>query len=216
MLSPYANFIACDCETGGLPNKTKKAVTDIALTEIALVAIDSDLNIVEKASWLIAPYKDDLTYDYQAQVVSGISKQMCIDQGLQIKDVHKEVVAFLKRYKKGSSLPVILGHNIIKFDADFLLNFFEFCGDDFMKYVNDEPEDTIKWARLAWTESTNFKLGTCCENAGVVHTEAHRALPDTVATAELWIKFLKNLRGEGQPSVTTNAPQKRFRHEFEF
>lgn len=217
MKSPYTNFISCDVETGGLPNKTKRAFDDIALTEIALVAINSELEIVEEKSWLIKPYKTNLIYDKGAEISTGISKQMCEEKGMDLKDAIKEIVLFLKKYKAGSSLPIIFGHNFIKFDAAFLLNMFAFCKDDLMKYVNAEPEDTLKWARLCWTESTNYKLGTCTENAKITLIDAHRALNDTVATAKLWIYFMKNLRGTfTQSSNADNGIQRKFRDEFVF
>lgn len=212
MLSPYANFIVVDCETGGLPNKNSKAVYDVALTEIACVAINSSLEIVDQQSWMVKPYKDGLEYNPKAAEASGITKQMVEEQGEDIFGVQKEVVKFLKKYKQGSSLPVILGHNFIKFDSEFMLNLFEFCKDDLLKYVNSEPEDTIKWARLMWPESTNYKLGTCCENAGITLINAHRALTDTIATAQLWIHFMKNLRGQGN---SLEKEEKKFRHTFE-
>lgn len=213
MLSPYQNFIICDFETGGLPSKTKKAVYDVAVTEIALVAINSKLEIVEQASWLVKPYKEGLEYNPAAAAASGITKQMTEEQGEDIFFVQKEIVKFLKKYKQGSSLPVMGGHNFIKFDSEFMLNLFEFCKDDLLKYVNNDPEDTIKWSRLMWPESTNYKLGTCCENAGITLTNAHRALSDTVATAELFIYFMKNLRGIN--SSTSKTEEVKFRHTFE-
>lgn len=214
MQSPFCNFIVIDVETGGLPNKTKKAVYDIALTEVAFVTVSSELEIIDQKAWLIKPYKEDLIYDKAAELASNISKQMCIDQGMDLLVAQKEMVSFLKKYKYGSRSPVVLGHNFIKFDADFMLNSFEFCKDDLMKYVSQEPEDTIKWSRLCWQESVNYKLGTCCENAGIQLIDAHRAMTDTLATAKLWIHFQKNLRGQGQTSIKNNEV-KSFRNGFE-
>jgi DNA polymerase III alpha subunit (gram-positive type) len=211
--SKYQNYISCDVETGNLLSKTKRAVFDVALTEIALVAINKDLEIVDQASWLIKPYSETAEYAKGAEIASGISKQMCEDQGRDIKEVCKEVIQFLKKYKSGSSLPVIFGHNFLAFDSYFVSNFFEYCGEDLMKCVNSEPEDTIKWARMCWQESVNYKLGTCCENAGITLKDAHRALTDTIATAKLFIHFMKNMRGVGVASSVADV--KKFRHTFE-
>jgi DNA polymerase III alpha subunit (gram-positive type) len=213
MKSPYCNYISCDVETGGLINSKKLAVYDIALTEIALVAINDSLEIVEQKSWLIKPYSNDLEYNEEAAKVSGITKEMCVKQGQDIKIVCKEAIDFLKKYKKGTSLPIIFGHNFVNFDSEFISNMFELCKEDLMKYVNPVPEDTMKWARLCWTESTNYKLGTCCENAGITLVDAHRALTDTISTAKLWIYFMKNLRGLN--TNINNKEEKRFRNGFE-
>lgn len=214
MKSPFTNFIVIDVETGGLPNKDKKAVFDIALTEIAFVSVNKDLEIANSQCWLIKPYKEGLVYDKVAEMVSGISKQMCEEKGIDISIVVKEMIAFFKKCKEGSSLPVVLGHNFLRFDAAFMTNCFEFCKENLFKYVNEEAEDTIKWSRLCWPESANYKLGTCCSNAGISLQDAHRAGTDTEATARLWIYFMKNLRGKNIPINSIEAP-KRFRDTFE-
>ena len=212
MDSPYRNYLVIDTETGGLPKGDKKAVYDYALTEIAVVAVSQQLEIIDQTSWLIKPYKEDLLYEKKAEEVSGISQQMCINEGLDASEVHKYFLAMLKKHKVGSQLPVIVMHNM-RFDIPFLMNFFEFMKDDLTKYVKPEPEDTLKWARMCWPVSTNYKLGTCCENANITLQDAHRALTDTIATAKLWIYFQKNLRGVGQTSITKETP--RFRDTFE-
>jgi DNA polymerase III alpha subunit (gram-positive type) len=212
MLSKYGNFVSCDVETGGLLTATKKAIFDVALTEVALVAVNESLEITDSKSWLVKPYSDKAEYNKGAEMASGISKQMCEEKGEDIKIIHSEIRTFLKAQKSGNRLPVIFGHNFLNFDAHFMINLFEYCGDDLMKYVQDEPEDTLKWARMRWKESNNYKLGTCCENAGITLIDAHRAGSDTYATAQLWIHFMKNLRGENTKQL---EPTKRFRANFE-
>lgn len=213
MQSPYSSFIVIDVETGGLPNAKKKAVFDVALTEVAFVVVNKDLEITESKSWLIKPYKEGLKYNPEAAKTSGITKEMCEEQGMDLAIAVKEMIMFLKKHKDGSRLPVVLGHNFVKFDSEFMLNAFEFCKEDLLKYVQPEPEDTLKWARLAWTESTNYKLGTCCENVGITLQDAHRAMTDTVATAKLWVHFLKQLRGQGELITATSST--RYRDGFE-
>jgi len=213
MDSPYQNFVVIDIESGGLTGKDKKAVYDIALTEVAMVIVSKELEIIDQGSWLIKPYKEGLIFDKGAEIASGISRLMCEQQGLDLLASQQEMAKMLKKYKYGNKLPVVLGHNFIKFDADFMLNSFEFCKDDFMKYVNPEPEDTLKWARMTWQESVNYKLGTCCLNAGVTLVDAHRALSDSLATARLWIYFQNNLRGNNKSASST--PTKKFRETFE-
>jgi len=212
MKSPYSNFAVVDVETGGLPGKEKKAVYDIAITEIAFVIVDENLEIVERKSWLIAPYKEGLTYDKGAEIASGISRQMCEERGMNLVVAVREMIVILKKYKIGASLPVMLGHNFLKFDAEFMINMFQFCKEDLFKYVCADAEDTIKWSRLCWTESNNYKLGTCAQNAGITLKDAHRAGTDTEATALLWIHFMKSLRGQ---NISTMEPPKRFRVTFE-
>lgn len=215
MKSKYQNWLVCDVETGGLLSKDKKAVYDVALTEIALVAVNSNLEIVEQASWLIKPYKEGLIYEKGAEKASGISKQMCEEQGMELDLAFKEIKAFVARYKDGSSLPVVVGHNILKFDIFFLMNLFEYFKEDLGKYLCQDVEDTIKWSRYCWVESVNYQLGTCVANAGITLVNAHRALTDTVATAKLLIHFLKGMRGLNSNTKTTNGSTEKHRVSFE-
>ncbi len=212
MKSKYGNFIGIDTETVGLPNKSKAAFFDVALTEIAMVAVSEDLVIVDKKSWLIKPYKDGLEYSAEAAKISGITKEMCEEKGQDIQLVCKEVIQFLKKYKSESRLPVLFGHNFISFDIPFILNMFEFCKEDLTKYANPEPEDTLKWSRISFKELNNYKLGTVAEACGITMTEAHRALVDAEITAKIWIYFLKNLRGENNKVIKEKS---RFRATFE-
>lgn len=203
MFSKYHNFVVVDVETGGLPSKEKRAVHEIALTEVAIVAVSSNLEIVGQAAWLVKPYKEGLIYSKAAEETSGISLSMCEEKGVDIKIVCDGVTDFITKYKHGSALPVMLGHNFIKFDSEFMVNLFEINGLDLFKYVQKSPEDTIHWSRLMWQESIDYKLGTCCQNAGIVLSDAHRALTDTLATAKLWITFMKNLRCWNGTAVST-------------
>lgn len=212
MLSKFSKFIVCDVETGGLIGKNKRAVFDVALTEIAFVVVEEDLSISEQKSWLIKPYSETAEYNKGAEEASGITKAMCQEQGQDILLVGKEVSEFMKRHKQGNRLPVMVGHNFDDFDSYFLQGLFEWCKLDLMKFVQDTSEDTLKWSRLCWRESNNYKLGTCADNAGIVLKDAHRASTDTYATALLWVYFMKRLRGEG---VATEVKKKRFRDTFE-
>lgn len=212
MDSPYKNYVVLDFETGGLPSKDKKAFTDIAATELALVIVSDDLQITDQMVVMFKPYKEGLIYDKGAEMASGISRQMVEQQGLDLPIAFKQITDFLKKHKDGKKLPVMVGHNM-KFDVPFMINMFDFMKDDLAKYVQPEFEDTIKWSRMCWQESTNYKLGTCCQNAGITLQDAHRSLTDTLATAKLWVYFQKNLRGQGQTVIKNEA--KRFRDTFE-
>ena len=80
-MADYKNTIfVCDVETGGLPSALKKrAVHEVALTEIAFVVLDNvSLERVDKKSWLIKPYHSDLIYDPKAAEVSNITKEMVL------------------------------------------------------------------------------------------------------------------------------------------
>lgn len=192
--------IALDVETGGLPNpqKGKFAFADVALTEVAMVVVNLEkLQIEENASWLVSPhYFENLEYNEKAAEVSGISIDLLKEKGVPIEQVYKESAALLKKYSSGAmGLPVLVGHNIVKFDSPFLKNLYLHFDDDFDSYIAGY-EDTMLWASYKFLESANYKLGTICQHLGVELTDAHRALSDTLATAQLFISFVKFLRAE--------------------
>jgi DNA polymerase III alpha subunit (gram-positive type) len=217
-MADYKNIIiCCDVETGGLPSSLKKIAThEVALTEIAFVAIDLyTLEIVDKDSWLIKPYSDELIYDPQAAIASNITKEMCEESGEDIKDVFKKAKTFLKKNKVGTKKPYLSGQNIIKFDYDFIKGFFELNNEDISKYFDDFIIDTMNWSRLKWPEEGKHNLNVITERCNLEHTQAHRALPDTVITAKVVIDFLKCLRGNGSSAAKEEKKEERFRVTFE-
>lgn len=209
----YENvFIAVDTETGGLPSKLKKEPTiEVALTEIAFVSVDNEtLQIKEKQSYLIKPYAEDLIYEKGAEIASGISKQMCEEQGHPIEEVHMHFKHFLESNKKGRNKPILVLHNA-PFDIPFLENLFKLFNDDLYEYI-ECVQDTLIWARMKWIEKPKFTLGAVAEYFGLDHVQAHRALPDTIITAQVWANMVKGLRND---AVSTEKEVK-FRDTFRF
>jgi DNA polymerase III alpha subunit (gram-positive type) len=158
---------------------------------------------------LVSTYKEDLEYNIKAQEVSGITRALINEKGEDIKSIHKETRDFIKKYTKGSFKPIIVGHNMYKFDRPFFENMYEFLGDNFAQYVAGY-EDTQIWGYLKYLENTNYRLGTICGNLAVELTGAHRAMADTVSNALMFIEMIKLLRS-GQ--VGTESESK-FREIF--
>lgn len=206
-------IIAIDTETGGLPSKEKDATIDIALTEIAVIVIDSEsLEIIQEDSWLIKPYDDGLIYSAGAEQASGISKKMCQDTGLELEQVYKSFSKVLKDNKLSKNAPILVMQNK-KFDIPFLTNMFAIFNDNFENYY-DRVEDTLDWARLKFIEKPNFKLGSIAEYLNLDHVETHRALPDARITARVFISFTKSLRDLNQ--VKSEENKEKFREKFKF
>lgn len=213
-MSYHNRFVVSDSETGGLPDRLKKQATiEVALTEAALVSIDNEkLEIVNKGSWLVKPYTEDLIYDPIAAKVSGISKQMCVKEGIDIEEVYTNYKNFLLHETIKSLKPILIFQNK-SFDIPFFENLFLIFKDDLHKYI-DRIEDTMEWSRLLWPMESKHNLGIITQRCGLDHTESHRALPDTIITANVWIYFMKHLRG--QNSVATEESKPRFRSTFKF
>lgn len=112
-MAHHSTYVVYDLETGGLDPETD------AITEIAMIAVDGDtLEEVGRIERLIQPY--DANYTKEAEDVSGITKDMLYKVGMPREDVFDDICGFLELHKKNSSKPVLVGHNIKKFDNLFL------------------------------------------------------------------------------------------------
>lgn len=207
-------FIVMDTETGGLPDRLKKQATiEVALTEVACVVIDNEsLVITEKVSWLIKPYADDLIYTKEAEEVSGISQELLKKEGWDIEVVYNALKNVFIKGKSGRNKPIVIFHNK-PFDIPFIENLFLLFKDNLWNWI-DRVEDTMEWARVKWVENPKFTLAACAEKCEIDQQQAHRALPDTIITAQIVIKFLKDFRSEG--SNSPEEKQKKFRDHFKF
>ncbi len=209
----YKNFfIVCDTETGGIPNKNTPATISIALTEIAFISVENKgLEIKNQLNFLIKPYAEDLIYNPEAAKVSGITKESCEKEGIEIEEAYKSCVKFLKEHTLGRQKPIMIFHNK-KFDIPFIENLFQIFNDSLNNYI-ESSHDTLEWARLKYKSLSNFKLGAVAEACELDLVQAHRALQDTLITAKIWINFMKSLRGENQ---LTQKEEVKFREKFKF
>lgn len=200
MRTNYQCVVVFDLETGGLDLKKNP------LAEVAMVAIDMySLQIVDEFSCLIKPYNEDLVYEQEAFDVNHLSLELLETEGIDSNIAIESMIKFLDKHTKGNNKPVLSGHNIKKvkgFDLDFLEKFFEDHEEVLSNYHNQHFSiDTLDLAKLKWFELGNYGLGTCSNSVGLTLKEAHRALPDTKANAQLFIKMMQALRGDGESGV---------------
>ncbi len=186
-------YVIGDVETGGFHPKNNP------ITEVGLVVLDSNLEKVDEYCSYVQGYHD-LKYMPQALEVTGI-KMSDINGGKPHKEVAKDIEALCKKYKlkgRGANLPVFVGHNI-EFDIGFIDYLLKDSNIPFMgKLVDKHPMCTMWLSRMMFGHTdtmANFKLLTCCEAAGVELTDAHTALGDTIATAQLFAELVKSMRG---------------------
>lgn len=202
------SFCVMDLETGGLsPNKC-------AVTEIAIIVLDNNFNVVKKYGQIVAPYGE---YEHQAKAmeITGLTMDVLMKEGKGYMTVYKEVEDILKSAKNGKRKPVIVGHNIA-FDLSFLREFFRFCGGDFDSLVEPVYIDTMWMMRLnhGHEDLPNHKLSTCCEILGVTLTDAHRALQDTMATADLFRSLVMESRNGKVVSMVNTREKARATFRF--
>ncbi len=200
------NYVVFDTETTGLKYDKN------AVIEIACCAVDKDLKDVGEFDSGIMKVYDNREINEKALQANNISIDQ-INNGNDPEEQMKKLIKFFLSLKSGRNKPVLVGHNIDKFDIPFLDDMFSVFGQDLSKYVNtDFTIDTMWWARCKWTESVNFRLGTCCSNSGIELVNAHRAMVDTRANKELFKNFLISLRSDGSPK---EKKEERFRETFE-
>lgn len=209
----YPNcFVVFDLETGGL--KTKGDCSPI--TEIAMVEVTNNLSIGDSFDEFIKPYEDTSRYEANALKVSNITLDLCEEKGLEAAAVVKKITDFLTASKKrgGGKKPVLVGHNIDSFDIPLLDYFLTKYKVDLSKYADDAfTVDTKWWGRICYPDMAGFTLGDCLTREGIDNEMAHRAITDTKANAELFIRMMKRLRGEG---IMVAKTEKRTRDTFKF
>jgi len=155
----------------------------------------------------------DKCYAPQALEVTGISRKLMEDEGVEFYEAFTKIKEVFDSNKVGNSKPIICGHNIIKFDNPFMEVLFSDNKEDFNKHIDESMKiDTLYWARLRWFEMPAFNLSTCCNEVDVTLKGAHRALPDTISNAQLFIKFMKSFRGEG--SQESNYIRRKFKANY--
>ena len=171
--------------------------------------LDSDLKDIMQIYF-------DNAYNPQALEVTKIPVKLLIEEGIKYEEAFSKVYNFIKTHTVGNSKPIIAGHNIgwlprriVKgkevapngFDNPFMETFFEDNKSDFFASVNDLMIDTLQMARLKYWELPSYSLGVVANELGLTLKEAHRALPDTIANAQVLVKMLKSLKGDGGKST---------------
>lgn len=236
------SFVVFDFETGGL-DSNKNPATEIALIVIdggpgleeicryqeLIKPYNYELQYEEKAA-KVSGVTIELVEDEGKDIVEVVEKVIGLFQA-----------ANLHNPKNSPGLrPVLVGHNPT-FDINFLHHIFEyyaklrpydkkskaFKGQDILEgllrgnrdhFGNFQPQYIDTWALgKMWFgadgELPNFQLGTLVEKAGVELSDAHRAMNDTVATADLLRTVIRNLRsgyGLGEGSNSFRAKREGF------
>jgi len=216
-------YIVFDLETTGLWSHLN------AICEIAIIVLDNDLKEVERYTHYVKTYKGKdnqlLKVEPQALQANGISMKDVEEQGIEASQLHKDLVAIFKKYKVGKyTLPILAGHNIFKFDLNFLIYLFDLFetpsangNSALYKYI-EYAFDTQEFSRIKYggVEVENYQLGTVCRKHGITLVDAHRALADTVANAKLFKKFVQEIRGGTKTIIETEIKKTKFRDIFKF
>lgn len=201
-----SNFCVFDVETGGLdPEKNP-------ITEFAAVILEyGTLKQVSEFSTYVKPYAgleiEQVALDKTMVTASRMNK------GMELEDFIPAMEEFLSEHiGSKKNLLIGVGHNV-GFDVSFLNKAFKLAGKKYNmdKYFQTQYIDTLQLSHLTWTIKGDEKLflQKVCEDAGVKLTDAHGAMNDVYATADLLRYFTKNLRGiEGRKKLSTAKPKR--------
>lgn len=208
-----------DVETGGFSAEKS------GLAEVAVVVVDiNSREIIERYQNYILPYGKQ--YNDKAFEANGLSMSILKNSGVELKTVVKDFIDIANRNKVKAGRryikPIAVAHN-----ADFDLGFvdqaiYEITEKSVWDYIHPIPACTLQRMEEMYPNDLdnlpNRKLGTCCEFFGIPLEDAHSALPDTEATAKLYIKLISNAASNGQQSEGSKPEEKinEFRSNFRF
>ena len=161
-------FVCYDFETTGL-----HYVNGDKIIEIGAVKIENG-KITEKFMSFIDPEKH---IPEDASAISGI-----VDSDVQGAPTADKVLQDFYKFTRGA---IIIGYNNINFDNIFLIG----QGKESRWNFDNETDDVYKWAQKYVRGAKNYKLKTIADKLGVTLDNAHRAVYDALATAEVFIKI---------------------------
>lgn len=212
-----SNYIVFDCETGGL-DETKNPITQYA----AVILDGKTLKEIDRWETFVKPYAD-LVIEQEA--LDGTMVSMSdINSGLNVKEFIATATEFweahrvkTKKREMGRLVPV--GHNV-QFDIRFINWVLDFEKKrDMFEWHHPNFIDTYPLAKLAFGIKGDEKLnlGASCGNAKIKLTDAHGAMNDVEATADLLRWYMRKLRAKKGDSVNeSNQGRAKGNEFFEF
>ena len=212
-----SNYIVFDCETGGL-DETKNPITQYA----AVILDGKTLKEIDRWETFVKPYADlvieqealDRTMVSMSDINSGLNVKEFIATATEFWEAHR-----IKTKKREMGRLVPVGHNI-PFDNRMLnwaLNYLKKPNVEEWMFPN--IIDTFPLAKLAFgiNGEEKINLGASCTAAKIKLTDAHGAMNDVEATADLLRWYMCKLRAKKGDSVNeSNQGRAKGNEFFEF
>lgn len=212
-----SNYIVFDCETGGL-YESKNPITQYA----AVILDGKTLKEIDRWETFVKPYADlvieqealDRTMVSMSDINSGLNVKEFIATATEFWEAHRVKT---KKREMGRLVPV--GHNI-PFDNRMLnwaLNYLKKPNVEEWMFPN--IIDTFPLAKLAFgiNGEEKINLGASCTAAKIKLTDAHGAMNDVEATADLLRWYMRKLRAKKGDSVNeSNQGRAKGNEFFEF
>lgn len=211
-----SNYIIYDTETGGL-DETKNPIT-----QYACVVLDfKTLKEIDRFETFIKPY-NNLVIEKQALEHTMVTMSD-IRHGIDIENFVDVLFEFNRMHQAKGKIKemnrlVPVGHNIT-FDNRFLTYACNLFGKNYYELVYNNFIDTYPLAKMTWGIQGDEKLNltACINNAKLKLVDAHGAMNDVEATADLFRFFVKKLRSKnGQTMSAVEEARARGREFFEF
>ena len=212
-----SNYIVFDCETGGL-DESKNPITQYA----AVILDGKTLKEIDRWETFVKPYADlvieqealDRTMVSMSDINSGLNVKEFIATATEFWEAHRVKT---KKREMGRLVPV--GHNSL-FDNRMLnwaLNYLKKPNVEEWMFPN--IIDTFPLAKLAFgiNGEEKINLGASCTAAKIKLTDAHGAMNDVEATADLLRWYMRKLRAKKGDSVNeSNQGRAKGNEFFEF
>ena len=212
-----SDYIVFDCETGGL-DETKNPITQYA----AVILDGKTLKEKDRFETFIKPY-NDLTIEKQALEHTMVTMSD-INAGINLGQFVKTVTTWWESHRAKAKVKemgrlVPVGHNVT-FDLRFINYALALEGAETTEeWMYPNLIDTFSLGKMAFGIEGDEKLnlGACCERAKIKLTDAHGAMNDVEATAELFRWYMKKMRAKkgSRESADDNA-RARGQEFFEF
>jgi len=177
--------------------KRKYAIVDIEttggffkrdrITEIAIVLHDGN-KILKQFSSLVNPER---SIPAQITSITGITNEM-VQDAPKFYEIAKDIVKLLDG-------TIFVAHNV-RFDYTFIKNEFKSLGYTFTK----RQLCTVKLARKTFPGLRSYSLGSLIRHFDINVEARHRALDDTLATAELFEHILNSFEEKDALKIFIN------------
>ena len=211
-----SDYIVFDCETGGL-DPFKNPITQYA----AVILDGKTLKETDRFETFVKPYAD-LVIERSALDATMVSMSD-INRGMRVDDFVESVTGWWESHRQkartkdmGRLVPV--GHNVT-FDIGFLNVALSVCEKPTVEnWIYPNLIDTYSLGKMMWGVNGDEKLtlSACCERAKILLSDAHGAMNDVEATADLFRWFVKRMRRKSGNDGEERSGRERGQEFFEF
>lgn len=197
-------YLVHDCETGGLDPKKNP------ITQYACVVLDyKTLKEIDRFETFVQPY-DNLVIEKEALEHTMVT-MADIRNGISGENLASLLGEFYSEHQvsgrnKEMGRIVSVGHNVT-FDHGFIEYLLRLYGDTMENYFQPNFIDTLTLAKMTWglTGDEKLNLTACCERTNITLTDAHGAMNDVEATADLFRWFVKKMRSKAGASISDTS-----------